>query len=126
MSKNTLLSLLAVAVLSSLGCTSRGIPLSRQIPELYPEFNKEDFIEIDANNSYLYYAKKLLAVKPAPSEFNELEYQARKTQSGFEYYVPKAVIRDFEGRQPASVVDLEEQGWLKSSQIDSDLILDYE
>ena len=118
------ISFLFFLLLILTACSSRGIPLAQQLPEIYNEFDKNQFVKIESKKDYIYYSKKLATYAKPPSRFNEKDYKKIKTNSGFEYYEPKHIKR--KNRASASSGDLVSEGFLKKSQTHNGLILDYE
>ncbi len=88
---------LILILLTTVGCANRGYDsLAQEVPELFPDFDKSNYVKLDLPKNKVYVQKILPESEKKITEFNEINYLKKQKPKSYEYYVP---IR----RMPSSV-----------------------
>jgi len=104
MNKIVILSL----ILFTISCANRGYDsLSQEVPELFPGFQKNNYVKKETPKNIMYISKQLPENQKNKEEFYENEYNLNKNTKTYHYYVPK-------NRVPSSLSNnIEFIGWPK-------------
>ena len=71
-------------------CANRGYDsLIQEVPELFSDFDKNNYVELDLPQNTVYVEKKLPIEEKEITEFDEKRYIKKQNIKSYDYYVPK-------------------------------------